>query len=841
MKSFASGTAPGGRLVEAAAGPAAQPAGSRPRGAQDRSAARARSQGRREVFVAATPVPVAPAGIGAYVIAIGLILATTAAVLAGGWIGGAQATLLVGVVAVLEAVLLGRSGIGRLAALGLAIPLCVAVVVPTTIGLLPASVSHLGFQHTVGEYIIQAFAGLLSTGPAYFVQWAFMVGLSTIVWACGYWLGWVAFRERRGVLAVLPAVVILAVNVLNAPSITLRAGPGSSIGLAEMLALLAALLVIGLAELSSLAFQWRGRRVPTLEGLQSRFITSLAVASIGVVAAGLLIPPLTSTDISDSLFNGPGRGLGGSAAGHLATVGFNPVVQPGGDLVNRPVPVLTYSTDRGSQTYLQVVDDTVFNDGNWIPRFDSAVGQTVAAGPIARDPTALGASRSTATVHIDFSNSAGAATADSGGSLGLFPGDPTSISLPGTVIGDVAPPAETPAATEPPPSGYECAGDNCPSGPETKPTFLNVDEVSIRSGTIDSLVTSGSASTATVAELENAGTDYPTWVQGDADPILGRGASAQNTSQANAISTLAQRWTQGTSNPYDAATAIEAHLRSGEFAYTLDPPKTPSGEWPIVYFLDSSRAGYCQYYASAMGAMLRSLGIPTMLVSGYGPGTATGRYVSARKPIFQVTSTDAHVWVEVYFPGYGWIPFEPTPQSTFGGYLPFARGGPTPTPSAAAIPTATARIPRATRPPVPGSATSTSAGGPPAWLLGFPAAIALVAALALIALRWWRRPRSLAGVWRRLALAGRITGIRHDDAETRSAFAGRLSRALGGSGPPLLGTELGTVAAVCGKAEFSPTGLAAPDHRLWRDSWASLAPALTRLLRRRLLRRRAAV
>src|ERR1039458_6857561 len=266
MKSFGSGTAPGGRLIEAVAGPAAQPAGARSDLVRGRRGARDGGHGRPEVVVAATTGPVALAGIGAYVIAIGLILATTAAVLAGGWIGSAQATLLVAIVAVLEAVLLGRSGIGRLAALGLAIPLCAAVVVPTTIGLLPASVSHLGFQHTVGEYIVQAFGGLLATGPDYFIQWAFMVGLSTIIWACGYWLGWVAFRERRGVLAVLPAVVVLAVNVLNAPSITIRAGPGSSIGLAETLALLAALLVIGLAELSSLAFQWRGRRGPGRRG-----------------------------------------------------------------------------------------------------------------------------------------------------------------------------------------------------------------------------------------------------------------------------------------------------------------------------------------------------------------------------------------------------------------------------------------------------------------------------------------------------------------------------------------------------------------------------------------------
>jgi hypothetical protein len=841
MKSFGSGTAPGGRLIEAVAGPAAQPAGARSDLVRGRRGARDGSHGRPEVLVAATTAPVALAGIGAYVIAIGLILATTAAVLAGGWIGSAQATLLVAIVAVLEAVLLGRSGIGRLAALGLAIPLCAAVVVPTTIGLLPASVSHLGFQHTVGEYIVQAFGGLLSTGPDYYIQWAFMVGLSTIIWACGYWLGWVAFRERRGVLAVLPAVVVLGVNVLNAPSITLRAGPGSSIGLAETLALLAALLVIGLAELNSLAFQWRSRRIPTLQGLQGRFITSLAVASIGVVAAGLLIPPLTSTDIADSLFHGSGRGLGGSAAGGLATVGFNPVVEPGGDLVNRPIPVLTYYTDQGPETYLQVVDDTVFSEGNWIPQFDTAIEQTISGGSIRRDPSALGGSRSTATVHIGFSNSAGAATGEPGGSLGLFPGDPTSISLAGTVIGDVALSGATPAPTAPPPPGYQCVGNTCVSGSTLLPTFLNVDEVDIRSGTIGSLETSGSVSTATVAELESAGTDYPSWVQSDAEAILDKGASAQNVSQANAISSLVRQWTQGTTNPYDAATAIETHLRSGEFAYSLDPPKTPSGEWPIVYFLDKSHEGYCQYYASAMGAMLRSLGIPTMLVSGYGPGTATGRTAAAHQPIFQVTSTDAHVWVEAYFPGYGWIPFEPTPQSSFGGYLPFARGGPTANPSAAGVPSATPHAARPTPPPVTSSTASTSAGGPPAWLLGFPAALVLVAVLALVALRWWRRPRSLAGVWRRLALAARMSGIRHDEAETRSAFAGRLSRALGGSGPPVLGTELGTVAAVSGKAEFSPDGLADPDHRLWRDTWASLAPALTRLLRRRLLRRRAAV
>jgi len=125
--------------------------------------------------------------------------------------------------------------------------------------------------------------------------------------------------------------------------------------------------------------------------------------------------------------------------------------------------------------------------------------------------------------------------------------------------------------------------------------------------------------------------------------------------------------------------------------------------------------------------------------------------------------------------------------------------------------------------------------------MGLAAGLVVVAVLLLAFFRWWRRPRSLAGVWRRLALAGRLAGMERDVSETRGAFAGRLSLALGGGGPPLLEAELGTVAALSGKAEFSPQGLEDPDHRLWRDTWASLAPAITRLWRRRLLRRRPAV
>ena len=94
--------------------------------------------------------------------------------------------------------------------------------------------------------------------------------------------------------------------------------------------------------------------------------------------------------------------------------------------------------------------------------------------------------------------------------------------------------------------------------------------------------------------------------------------------------------------------------------------------------------------------------------------------------------------------------------------------------------------------------------------MGLAAGLVVVAVLLLAFFRWWRRPRSLAGVWRRLALAGRLAGMERDVSETRGAFAGRLSRALGGGGPPLLEAELGTVAARERQGGVLPAGPGGP-------------------------------
>jgi transglutaminase-like putative cysteine protease len=120
------------------------------------------------------------------------------------------------------------------------------------------------------------------------------------------------------------------------------------------------------------------------------------------------------------------------------------------------------------------------------------------------------------------------------------------------------------------------------------------------------------------------------------------------------VGELARTLTASAANNYDRAVAIQSYLRNN-FQYTLDPPAIEPSD-PIGSFLFKSKSGYCEYFAAAMAIMLRTIGVPARLVNGF----QTGSYNRLGKD-FVVRARDAHSWVEVYFPGYGWIPFDPTP------------------------------------------------------------------------------------------------------------------------------------------------------------------------------------
>ena len=124
--------------------------------------------------------------------------------------------------------------------------------------------------------------------------------------------------------------------------------------------------------------------------------------------------------------------------------------------------------------------------------------------------------------------------------------------------------------------------------------------------------------------------------------------------------------------PYAAAVALESWFRrSGNFLYDQHPPQPPAGVPPLVDFITRTQSGYCQHFAGAMALMLRYLGIPARVAAGF----SSGQYDKS-KDEWVVTDHDAHEWVEAWFQGWGWVPFDPTPDrgGLAGPYSVSSRG-----------------------------------------------------------------------------------------------------------------------------------------------------------------------
>jgi len=176
-----------------------------------------------------------------------------------------------------------------------------------------------------------------------------------------------------------------------------------------------------------------------------------------------------------------------------------------------------------------------------------------------------------------------------------------------------------------------------------------------------------SLSSADVGSLRASGVIYPAWVR---DRYLQLPDSLPQSVRAQAQSIAGDQTTA-----YDKADAIEAWLRAN-VTYDDQTPAPPQDQDAVAYVL-AIRRGYCDYYASAMVVMLRSLGVPARVAVGY----AQGEYDSA-SGLYRVKEKDAHSWVEVYFPTYGWVEFEPTAsQPLIERPKPSPLGTPTPAPT----------------------------------------------------------------------------------------------------------------------------------------------------------------
>jgi transglutaminase-like putative cysteine protease len=146
----------------------------------------------------------------------------------------------------------------------------------------------------------------------------------------------------------------------------------------------------------------------------------------------------------------------------------------------------------------------------------------------------------------------------------------------------------------------------------------------------------------------------------EADDVMDRlpdhvGAYVGQGSLSTRARQLASEVTRAAPSLYDKVMAVTTYLQHN-YRYTLDLPPVPSGRDPVDWFLFDVKTGYCEQFATAETLMLRSVGIPARLATGY----STGDY----DPVLNqavVREHDAHAWVEVWFPHHGWVPVDPTP------------------------------------------------------------------------------------------------------------------------------------------------------------------------------------
>ena len=298
---------------------------------------------------------------------------------------------------------------------------------------------------------------------------------------------------------------------------------------------------------------------------------------------------------------------------------------------------------------------------------------------------------------------------------------------------------------------------------------------------------------------------------------------------------LARKVVEGKDNEYDRAEAVESFLRTSyRYAPVVRPP--PPGRDPVDYFLFDLKEDFCEYFASSMTMMLREVGIPARLVEGFTSGTfdpTIGKYV--------VKQVNAHAWVEVYFPTYGWIEFEPTPSET-----PFLRAEEPVNASDSGTDGTTGDDADAAERGINdredllaegadagGSASDTTAlpvdPRPALGVLGV-----LLLGLLVFVLRFEWRFRGLSPIeasWGKARLLASYVGHSPRPSETTYEFAESLGRAV-----PEASVPIRAIADARVHERYAPAGASDEDREKAEDAWWRVARELVGLVPHRIVR-----
>lgn len=328
--------------------------------------------------------------------------------------------------------------------------------------------------------------------------------------------------------------------------------------------------------------------------------------------------------------------------------------------------------------------------------------------------------------------------------------------------------------------------------------------------------------------LRAAGQDYPQEVR---DYYLGvpEGAIGPDAQALKARIVAEAR----SSAPYDLAAQIVDELHSATYNYQTDVTGVDCAGLGTVECFARFKRGFCQYYAATMAVILRDLGVPTRIAQGFLPGSR-----DPNTGVEQILNSNSHAWVEVYFPGYGWVTFDPT-----GGGVAVIAPLPSGRPGASRAPGSSGAAVIPTRPPdedpfgnEPGGA---AAAGRNQGSLGPMIAVAILLMLVIggIAFAVWQRgPRGETSADRAYGTVARLAGrfgFGQRPTETVYEFAGALSDVL-----PTAKPELETVARAKVETAYGRQVLGGDQLATLRSAQRRLRLVLLRLAFRRKDRRR---
>jgi transglutaminase-like putative cysteine protease len=449
------------------------------------------------------------------------------------------------------------------------------------------------------------YRALPLTGPVH-DQLVFSTALAAAAYLVGLCCAWLVFRFANG---WVPLIALAAIGLLHLSYATVDSVPPF------LASLVAGLLTVASLELHRRQADWRAIGVPVQAASTAWTLASAAVLlglalvlahqlPAGQLQAELasryqaLTGPWTETQRLVDRFVGGARGQARPGSG----LSFGARLEPRGSFELGSEPLLAIRAAGPSYWRTATYDRY---DGRSIQASEGPRREYPADQPLPSDPDAAGPRRTVEQTVTILSSSASAA---------FSPEAPARFSTP---IGLEVRAVEWDLAAvrlEPP----------------------------LRQG--QSYTLQASLALAGRRELSEAGQSYPDW--------LGRYFELP-ASVPERVGALTRQVTAAAATPFERAAAIEAYLRGLTYeTRTITPPA--ERDWADFVLFDS-RSGYCDYFATAMVVMLRTQGVPARVASGFAPGP-----FDEGRQAWLLRESEAHSWVEVYFPGFGWQVFEPS-------------------------------------------------------------------------------------------------------------------------------------------------------------------------------------